>query len=408
MISVEEAQALAIGAVRPSGRERVTLAAARGRVLAESVAARVDVPPHRNSAMDGWAVRAADTAQAPVVLRVVGESAAGRVAARALAPSEAMRISTGAVVPDGADAVVMVERSAPVTTDEGAPAVRIEVAARAGDHIREPGEDVRRGTAVLAPGQVLDAASIALLAAVRRAVVTVSRAPEVALISTGDELRDVDEELGPGAIAESNGLMLAALVEAAGGRPRVLPIARDDRAAIAAAFRDASSADLVVTTGGVSVGAHDHVKDVLADLGATLSAWRVDMKPGKPIALARLGETPIYGLPGNPVSAMVGFHLFVRPAIRAALGCATPFDLPLVAARLAGELETRSDRRQYLRARVTVDENGALVAAVVSRQGSHQLSGAVGANALVVLDAGAHRLAPGAEVRALLTGALSR
>jgi molybdopterin molybdotransferase len=356
--------------------------------------------------MDGWAVRAADTAGAPVVLRVVGEAAAGRVAARALGPGEAMRISTGAVVPDGADAVVMVERSAPATAEDGAAAVRIEVAARVGDHIRHPGEDVRAGAVVLARGRVLDAAALGLLAAVRRAVVTVARVPEVALVSTGDELREVDEELGPGAIAETNGVTIGALVEEAGGRVRLLPIARDDRGAIAAAFTEARSADLVVTTGGVSVGAHDHVKDVLQTLGATLSAWKVDMKPGKPVALARLGDTPIFGLPGNPVSAMVGFQLFVRPAIRAALGCERPFDLPLVAARLDAPLETRSDRRQYLRARVHVDDAGVLVATVGRRQGSHQLSAAVGANALVVLPAGQHTLATGAPVRALLTGAL--
>jgi molybdopterin molybdotransferase len=404
LLTVEAAQALAVAVARRLGAERVAVREALGRVLAEDVIAPDDVPPHRNSAMDGFAVRAADVGAAPVELRVVGEIAAGHPAARALGAGEAMRIMTGAPLPDGADAVVMVER-----TEAAAAArdrVRVLEAARAGQHLREAGEDVRRGDAVVRAGATLGAAELGVIASARRAHVAVARRPIVALLSTGDELRDVDQPLDAGAIADTNSYALAALVREAGGVPRVSPIVRDDPALLRAAIEDARAADFVVSTGGVSVGEHDHVKAVLAELGATLDAWRVNMKPGKPVALARLGATPYFGLPGNPVSAMVSFLLFVRPSLRAALGCARPFDLPTVAARLAAPLRARGDRVSFLRARVAADDSGALTADVFARQGSHVLTSMIGANALVVLAPGTYELAAGSSVRALLIGPL--
>jgi molybdopterin molybdotransferase len=399
LISVEEAQRRALAPVRALGAERVPVAAALGRVLAEEVTAPHDVPPHDNSAMDGYAVRAADAADG-AQLRVVGEVAAGQVATRALAAGEAYRIMTGAPIPPGADAVVMQEYC-----ERAGDVVTLRRTAKLREHIRDRGEDVRAGAVVLRPGVTLRAAELGTLAAARRAQVAVTRRPVVALLSTGDELRDVDQPLDPGAIADTNSYALAALVREAGGEPRVLPIARDDKPALAAAIAEARRADLIVSTGGVSVGEHDHVKAVLAELGAELTAWRVDMKPGKPVALAVLDGTPYYGLPGNPVSSMVAFALFVRPAIRAALGCAQPLDLPRATVRLDAPLAVRGDRRNFLRARVRFVD-GRLVATPMSRQGSGMLSSMLGANALVVVDAGTHQFDAGADAEAILIGPL--
>jgi molybdopterin molybdotransferase len=400
LISVEEAQARALAPVRPLGAERVGLADALGRVLAEEVRAPADVPPHDNSAMDGYAVRALD-AVAGARLRVIGTVAAGQVAARPLVAGEAWRIMTGAPIPEGADTVVMQEH----TTREG-DVVQLHNDSSAGAHVRDRGEDLRAGDVVLAPGATLDAAAIGVLASARRAQLAVTRRPVVAVVSTGDELRDLDQPIGPGAIAETNSWTLAALVRAAGGVPRVLPLVPDDPARIAAALTEAAHADLVVSTGGVSVGEFDHVKDVLAMLQAPLSAWRVDMKPGKPVALAVVAGTPFYGLPGNPVSAMVAFTLFVRPAIRAALGCRAPLDLPRARARLSAPLEVRGERRNYLRARLAFVD-GQLQATAMPRQGSGVLTSMLDANGLLVVAGGTRTLAAGDEVDALVIGPLA-
>jgi molybdopterin molybdotransferase len=309
---------------------------------------------------------------------------------------------TGAPLPPGADAVVMQEH-----TERRGDVVRLQRAARAGDHVRPRGEDARAGQVVLRRGITLRAAEVGTLASLRRASVAVTRRPIVAVLATGDELRDLDQPLDPGAIADSNSYALAALVREAGGVARVAPIVRDDPAVLRAAIDEARRADLIVSSGGVSVGEHDHVKAVLAALGATLSAWRVDMKPGKPVALAVVDGTPYYGLPGNPVSSMVAFTLFVRPALRAALGCAEPLDLQRATARLASPLSARSERRNFLRARLGFSD-GKLTATPMSRQGSGVLTSMLGANGLIVLPPGAHALPAGAEVDALVIGALGR
>jgi molybdopterin molybdotransferase len=399
-LGVEEAQARAIALVRRVGAERVAVRAALGRVLAEDIVAPGDVPPEDNSAMDGFAVRAAD----PGERAVVGEAAAGHPSSlgRAVGAGEAIRIMTGAPLPDGADAVVMVEHTELV----GETRVRLGRAMSPGENVRRRGEDIRAGAIVLHAGDVMGPAELGVLASARRAQVAVARRPVVAILSTGDELRDVDQPLGPGAIADTNSYALAALVEEAGGAPRLSAIVPDDPAQLRAAIIDACAADLIVSTGGVSVGEHDHVKSVLAELGAELTFWRVDMKPGKPVAVAQLSchtkydnrMTPYYGLPGNPVSAMVSFLLFVRPAIRAALGLARPFDLPRAAALLSRPLQVRGDRRSYLRAQVAYDGDGKLRATVMPQQGSHVLTSMVGANGFVVLEPGAHQLPEGAAV----------
>ncbi len=399
LISVEEAQRRALLPVRLLGAERVPIAAALGRVLAEEVTAPHDVPPHDNSAMDGYAVRTADAVDG-AELHVIGEVAAGQVATRALGAGEAYRIMTGAPIPPGADAVIMQEQC-----ERAGERVRLRRGVKLRDHVRCRGEDVRAGEIVLRRGTLLGAAELGTLASARRAQAAVTRRPQVALLSTGDELRDADQPLDPGAIADTNSYALAALVRQAGGEPRVLPIVRDDPALLAAAIDEARRADLIVSTGGVSVGEHDHVRAVLAQLGAELTAWRVDMKPGKPVALAVLDGTPYYGLPGNPVSSMVAFTLFVRPAIRAALGCAQPFDLPRATVRLDAPLAVRGDRRQLLRARLRFVD-GRLVATPMARQGSGVLSSMLGANGLIVVDAGAHQFDAGADATALVIGPL--
>lgn len=400
LISVEEAQRRALAPVRALGAERVPVAAALGRVLAEDVVAPHDVPPHDNSAMDGYAVRTADAVDG-ATLTVIGEVAAGQVATRALAAGEAWRIMTGAPIPPGADAVIMQEQC-----ERAGDQVTLRRSVKLRDHIRAAGEDVRAGETVLRRGVTLRAAELGTLASARRAQVAVTRRPRVAILSTGDELRDADQPLDAGAIADTNSYALAALVREAGGEPQVSPIVRDDKAALAAAIEEARRADLIVSTGGVSVGEHDHVKAVLAALGAELTAWRVDMKPGKPVALAVLAGTPYYGLPGNPVSSMVAFLLFVRPAIRAALGCAAPLDLPRATVRLEAPLGVRGDRRQFLRARLRFVD-GRLVATPMARQGSGVLTSMLGANGLLVVEAGAHQFDAGAEATALVIGPLA-
>ena len=401
LISIEEAQRLAVAPLRALGAERVPVAAALGRVLAEDVTAATDVPPHDNSAMDGYAVRTADAVDG-AELEVIGEVAAGRVATRPLAAGQAYRIMTGAPIPPGADAVIMQEQ-----TERRGERVRLQRGVRLREHVRDRGEDVRAGELVLRRGVTLRAAELGTLASARRAQVAVTRRPIVALLSTGDELRDVDQPLDGGAIADTNSYALAALTRDAGAEPRVLPIVRDDPAALAAAIADARRADLLVSTGGVSVGEHDHVKAVLQSLGAQLTAWRVDMKPGKPVALAILGDTPFYGLPGNPVSAMVAFTLFVRPAIRTALGCSTPFDLERASARLDAPLSVRGERRQLLRARLRFVD-GRLTATPMPRQGSGVLTSMLAANGLIVVEAGTHRFDAGADAAVLIIGPLGR
>jgi molybdopterin molybdotransferase len=385
ILSVEEAQARALAVVRRVGAERISLRGALGRVLAEEVSAPGDVPPHDDSAMDGFAVRAGDSGER----NIIGEAAAGHPFSGSLGAGEAVRIMTGAPVPDGADAVVMVEFSQ-VSGDR----VSFSKAIKAGDHIRRRGEDLQAGQTVLKSGDSIGPAEMGLLASVRRASVRVARKPIVAILSTGDELRDVDQPLGPGAINDTNSYALQALVEEAGGSARVFPIVRDDPAELRATMQDAKRADLIVTSGGVSVGARDHVKSVLDELGAELSFWKVDMKPGKPVAVAKLPGidegTPFYGLPGNPVSTMVAFLLFVRPAIRAAMGLPRPFDLPRASAQLSRPLKVKGERRSYLRATCAYDGDGRLRATVMAHQGSHLLTSMLSANGFVVVEPGAH------------------
>ncbi len=398
MLQVEEAQERVLAEVSPFAAEAVAFAGAHGRVLREDVVATHDLPPADNSAMDGYAVRASDIQSAPVRLPVTGDIPAGHPSADALQPGTAMRIMTGAFVPAGADTVVQVE-----LTDGGTDVVTIGKALAAGANIRRRGEDLRAGETVLQAGTRIGPAELAMLAAAQKTSVLVARRPTVAILSTGDELVELDARLAPGKIVNTNGPLLAALVAEAGGIPRPLGIVADTPEATVAALRAALESDFVITSGGVSVGAFDFVKAALESIGAETKFWRVAMKPGKPVVLSRLGDRVIFGLPGNPVSCFVSFHLFVRPALRKALGeSGSPF-APAVSMRVTGALRSAGDRRVYVRVRVVAEE-GELVARPLAAQGSGSLTSMLGANGLAIIEAGVTRVEANARVPVLLLG----
>ena len=404
MLSVEDAQQQVLGEVALAATESVRRDLALGRVLREDVVAPRDLPPGDNSAMDGYAVRAADVAsasrEAPVILQVAGDIAAGHPAGSRLEPGTCMRIMTGALVPDGADAVVQVE-----LTNGGTGRVAIYAPVREGASIRRRGEDMREGAVVLASGISIGAGEIGLLAGVGRDTVVVSKRPVVAIFSTGDELGESAADLQPGRILNSNGPLLAALVENAGGLARPLGIVRDSQEATVRAFEAASDADFILSSGGVSVGAFDYVKAALEELRAETKFWRVAMKPGKPVAVSRLRDRVVFALPGNPVSCFVSFHLFVAPALRKALGARQPWLPPIVRARLASPVRGAGDRRVYARASLRV-EDGALVAHPLAAQGSGSLTSMSGANALVIVSEHSARAAEGEDVDVVVIGPL--
>ncbi len=309
-VSVAEARELILGSIAPLGFETVGLAEAPGRVLAEEIRSRVEIPPHDNSAMDGYAVRAQDTSRAPTELRVVEDLPAGRRAQRKLGPGEAARIMTGAAIPEGADAVVMVER-----TETRGDAVRVLEAATQGQHVRRAGSDVKPETRVASVGDVLRAPHVGMLAAIGRTTLRVAARPRVAILSTGDELVEPDRLTADGRIVSSNSYALQAALREIGVDSSYLGIAPDEPDEIEARFRQALRSDVVISTGGVSVGDRDWIKQVLAGLGGEMRLWRVNMKPGAPLAFVMLDSCPVFGLPGNPVSTLVVFEQFVRPAL---------------------------------------------------------------------------------------------
>ena len=371
MISVDEALERLFGLVRSTGCERIALAEARGRVLVREVRAQRDQPPFASSAMDGYAVRGAD-AQPGARLRVVGESAAGRRFGGAVAPGEAVRIFTGAPLPDGADRVVIQEDTA-----RDADIVVLGERLDPSPHVRAQGCDFAAGAAVSAP-RILGPADIALLAAMNAPQIDVARKPAVAILSTGDELVLPGEAPGPDQIIASNAFGLAALLEGAGAEARILPIAPDRRDAVEAALGRASEADLAVTIGGASVGDHDLVAEAGGRLGLQLAFHGVRMRPGKPLMAGRIGDAAFVGLPGNPVSALVCGHVFLAPAVRAMLGL-PPSAAPRLKARLAADMPQGGPREHYMRATAARGE-----IAPSDLQDSSLLSVLAGANALLI------------------------
>jgi molybdopterin molybdotransferase len=374
----------------PDGPPPVAIADAAGRVLAEPVTAAGDVPPFPNSAMDGFAVLAGPAGRE---LRVVDESRAGSPAARAVAEGEAIRISTGAPLPAGATAVVPVEH---VAERDGTVVLEREALPQA--NVRDAGEDLRAGTAVLTPGTVLGPAELAAAVAAGRAELSCARRPGLALLTTGDELVAAGAPLRPGQIHNSNAVALAALARREGATVVADEIVADEREATEAALRRVldAGADVVIVSGGVSVGPHDHVKPALDALGVQERFWRVALKPGKPAWFGTREDTLVFGLPGNPVSAVVCFLLLVRPALRALQG-APP--LPARApARLAQAIRRAADRDQAVRVTLEPGADGVAVARPTGPQGSHMLSSLLGADGLAIVPAGEGELAAGERV----------
>lgn len=404
LLTVEKAQAAVLEHIAVIGVERVPLPQALGRVLADHLLAPHDNPPWDNSAMDGFALRHDDireaSAAAPVALAVIEDIPAGRVGQKAVGPGQAARIMTGAPIPDGADTVIQVE-----DTRGGGDRVEVLDPPHPGANIRRRGEDMREGEILIEARTECGPGEIGVLASAQQTFVPVCRRPTVAVLSTGDELVEIDEPLGPGKIVNSNSTALAALASACGAVPVVLPIALDQEDSIRASVEAALRSDFVISSGGVSVGDYDYVKKVLDDMGAEEILWRVAMKPGKPLYFATVAGTPYFGLPGNPVSSMLSFLQFVRPAIRKASGYSTrKLLLPETRARMVHEVTNRGDRRRYLRARLQLDDQGCLQADTSHRdQGSHVLTSMLGIDGLVVLEP-EEKAKPGDAVRVQIVG----
>jgi len=404
LIPLADAQAHVLERVAPLAPARVWTVAAVGCVLAEAISSPEDVPPFANTAMDGYAVRAADTvgasAQAPVELPVVAEVAAGHPAAAALEPGEAMRIYTGAPLPDGADAVVMVERTRRL--DDGT-RVAIEAPVAAGLHVRVAGDDLRAGDDVFGPGEVITAGHLGVLAGIGVGEVLVHPRPRVGVLSTGDELVDGGGPLAPGQIRDSNRATLLALVAQSGCMALDLGLIRDDDDAISNAINEgAATCDAVITSGGVSMGDLDLVKVVLDRLG-DMRWMQIAIRPAKPFAFGLVGErsTPVLGLPGNPVSSMVSFELLARPALRRLAG-RSDLHRPAVPAVAAEPFVRSPDGKvHFARVRAERDAGGVLHVRSAGGQGSHHLTAMARAQGLAVLPDG-DGIPRGAEVRVLL------
>jgi molybdopterin molybdotransferase len=391
LLSLEEAIARVLERVEALPAEDVPVGDAAGRVVAEDVRALVDLPPFPSSAMDGFAVRAADT---PGTLSVVARIAAGRPAARALGRGDAMAIATGGVVPDGADAVVPIEYV--VDRDNE---VEIPDAPAEGANVRPRGGDVAAGDVVVPAGTRLGPAQLGALAAAGVAQVACGRRPRVAVLTTGTELRRPGDELRPGEVYEANGLVLRAALAAAGGDIRELASVVDDEEAHRAAISEGLDGDVLVTSGGVSVGPHDLVRRIEADLGVEEVFWGVAVKPGKPVSFGVRGQTLVFGLPGNPVSSLVGCELFVRPAVLALQGASAPgptYEL----GRLARSIRQNEARDELVRARAT-GRDGVVELDAITGQESHMIARAATANALVLVPRGDGELAAGEAVRYL-------
>ncbi|WP_067140832.1 molybdotransferase-like divisome protein Glp [Microtetraspora malaysiensis] len=393
MKSVDRHLADILATVRPLAPLEIDLERAHGTVLAEDVASPVALPPFDNSALDGYAVRAGDVAGTPVVLPVIEEVAAGDSELRAMGPGMATRIMTGAPVPAGADAIVPVE-----WTDGGTARVTVNRPVPEGNAVRRMGEDVRPGDIVLSEGTVIGPAQLGILAGVGRRRVLVRPRPRVVVMSTGAELAEPGTPLGHGQIWESNSFMLAAAVQEAGGEVfRAGAVTDDPKRFLESLEAQLVRADAVITSGGVSMGAYEPVKEALAPLGKVVFD-KVAMQPGMPQGFGVVGddEVPIFTLPGNPVSSFVSFVVFVEPALRKMRGL--PEGPPVtVRATMTASLRSPARKRSYLRAVLTRDAQGSTVAPVVG-QGSHQLAALASANALVVVPEDVTELPEGAEV----------
>jgi molybdopterin molybdotransferase len=395
MISVEEALEAILANFRPLGLEKINILKAGGRVIGEDIYAPRNIPSANNSAMDGYAARHMDTKGAtknkPISLKIIEDIPAGKVAQKKIKKGEAARIMTGAVIPEGADAVIRQE-----DTQKDGKTVIIYTAAKKAENIRFAGEDVHKGELVVKKGSSLRPADIGMLAALGKAFVSVYQQPRVAIMSTGDELVDIETDPPPGKIVNSNSYSLAAQVLACGAIPVMLGISRDKKSDLEETFKTALHADLIISSGGVSVGDFDFVKNVMREIGNAMHFWQVAMRPGKPLAFGAIENVPLFGLPGNPVSAMVSFEQFVRPSLLKMMGHKKIFRQTIKAV-CADEFQKQAGFRHFIRAIVKKEKNKYMVT-TTGNQGSGILKSMVTANALIVMGENETRLKKGTEV----------
>ena len=394
-IKVDEARKIILEKIKVQGTEKVSISEALGRILSEDIIARRNNPPMDNSAMDGYALKAKDielaTSENPIKLEIIEDLAAGYSPKMTIQSGQAVRIMTGAPIPEGADAVIMQE-----DTERNENSVQVKDKAEIRENIRDAGEDVREGETVIKKGAKLLPAHIGMMAVVGRSSVLVGRRPSVAILSTGDEIKDLDDSLSGPCIYNSNGYMLAAQVKSAGGIPSYLGIARDNEEDLMEKFNWALQCDIVVSSGGVSVGDYDLVKASLKKMGQEMLFWKVAMKPGKPLAFGRIDNVPIFGLPGNPVSSFVSFEQFVRPSIRKMMGASQLSHL-LVQAKLTHTVHKKAGRQHFLSAYVKW-ENGTCTVSPTQEQGSGILKSTVNANGLLIFPLELTEMTKGTEV----------
>ncbi len=400
MLSVEEALERILAEIRPLDVVQVPLADTLGQVLAQDIVAEEDIPPFDNSAMDGFALLSKDSKThdgQPPRLRVTGGVAAGYVADHAVEEGTAMRIMTGAPVPPGADTVIQVE----LTRYDGPESTWVEVLQEVapGNNIRPAGEDIHRGQTVMVHGTEIGAWEIGILATLGQTSVPVVRRARVAILGTGDEVIDVGEPLQPGKIRNSNSYLLEAAVRQVGAEPKRLGVARDTVESLREKFSEAIQYDLILTSGGVSVGDFDLVKNIMQEQG-NINFWRINMRPGKPVAFGHISGVPLLGLPGNPVSSAVTFELFGRPVIRKMQGH-TRLLKPQIDVVVEDGVSDNAMRRHYVRARVEW-QNGRFIAHTTGNQGSHMMTSLLGANAFVIVPEGGVEVHPGDIARAMM------
>lgn len=380
MLSADRALEIILSSISPGEVEIAELREAHHRVLAQEIVAAEDVPPFDNSGMDGYAVRSEDVARVPIELRLVGEVKAGQAAAGELGHGEAIRIMTGGKVPLGADAVVQIEW----TESVDGTSVRVLNSVPSGHNIRRAGEDIRRGQKVFGKGSELRAAELGVLASLGKKTVEVYRVPHVAVLGTGNELVDIDQPLTPGKIRNSNSYALLALLRETNVLSVDLGVAADDRSDLREKILRGLESDVLVTTGGASVGSYDLVQEVLREIGAEIKFWKVNIKPGMPLLFGLYIGKPVFGLPGNPVSTFVTFIRFVRPALRKMMGACSPGKGITLHARLEHEIKKSDRKRHFLRA--VLDSNGRdLMVRTTGSQTSNVLTSLVKANCLMII-----------------------
>lgn len=382
MVSVEEALKRILDSVSPLGLEKVSILDALGRVIGEDIYAGRAIPPKDHSAMDGYALRSVDTRGTspgkPVILDVIEDIPAGAIPKRRIETGQAARIMTGAPLPEGADAILRMEDAR-----KEADRVALLAEARKGQDIRRAGEDVRIGEKVISRGEIIRPAEVGMLASLGHSFIFIYQRPLVAIVATGDELTDIDEPPSPWKIVGSNSYSLAALVRECGGIPLQIGIAKDLREDLLARFRAAMRADLILSSGGVSAGDYDLVKEIMKEAGNRMQFWQVAMKPGRPLAFGFLGDVPIVGLPGNPVATTVCFEQFIRPAILKMMGHVNLFRRT-VRARLGEDIKGKKGTRHFIRARIQRDGEDYVVV-TTGKQGSRILKSMVRANGLIIL-----------------------